>query len=132
MDLFDSPSQPGYKELVKIRVKGIGADVIIFVFDLFRPCMDESYINEIRMNFNSTEKFIYLVGNKCDLYNKMCKNCQENLLKNREKAKMLINLGIIDKYFEVSCKTGEGIHELLNTLKIDSVVSTFINSKINI
>jgi len=111
----------GYYD-TKYFLKGFiwGEVIIIFTFDLSNDDLDELYLNEIIANVNSFEKIVYLVGNQCD--NIKCKNI---LFNNREKAKKLIERGIINKYFEVSAKTGEGIYELLNILKIDSILSYF-------
>ena len=66
---------------------------------------------------------MYLVGNCCDVvYNKNI------FLECRKKAKRLIDSGIINKYFEVSAKTGEGLYELLNILKIDSSLYALIQA----
>ena len=55
---------------------------------------------------------IYLVGNKLDI-------TLEYLEEYREKAKLLIDSGEIDKYFEVSARSGEGIEQFANIFKID-------------
>ena len=53
----------------------------------------------------------------------------KNILSNSEKrAKILIDIGKIDKYFEISAKDGEGIEQLSKIMKIDAAV--FRNSNI--
>ena len=46
----------------------------------------------------------------------------KNIENYRKEAKKLIDKGIINKYFEVSAKTNEGIDIFLKHLKIDSTI----------
>ena len=129
MILFDTPSQQRFHPLIKQRFNNEkNTDIYIFIFDLLFETggLDELYINEIITNCNSNEKLFYLVGNKCDNYNIKCEKCNDILLYHREKAKMLIDKGIINKYFEVSGKTGEGLYELFNILKLDSIALVYL------
>ena len=130
MEIFDTPSQPKFRSNnVDFSTKS-GIGILIFIFNLLLEPegLDESLINEIRTKINPKEKkLFYLVGNKCDNYDNDCDFCRDILFDHREKAKMLIDRGIINKYFEVSGKTGEGIYELLNILKIDSVALANLN-----
>ena len=68
---------------------------------------------------------IYLVGNKLEL--------TINTDNFRKKAKELISKKVIDKYFEVSAKTGEGIEILLKNIEIDSLIitATYFPSNLN-
>ena len=91
-------------------------EVIIYVFDLSKDDdISEEFINEIKKKSGSINKIIYLVGNKLDITNK-------NIKKYRKQAKKLIDRGQINKYFELSAKSNEGIDLFLNHLKIDSAI----------
>ena len=54
-----------------------------------------------------------MVGNKLDL-----EEGKKNIEKYRLQAKKLIDRGRINKYFELSAKTGEGIDFFLRILKL--------------
>ena len=98
-------------------------NIIIYLFDLSKDDdISEQFINEIKKRFDLNKKVIYLVGNKLDIANK-------NLEKYRKKAKKLIDRGKINKYFELSAKTNEGIDIFLNHLKIDCTI--MIDKKIS-
>ena len=56
------------------------------------------------------------MGNKLDIASK------ELLEIYRQKSKILIDTGKIDKYFEISAKTGEGLNDFSKILKIDSAI----------
>ena len=74
------------------------------------------------MRNGNSDKKIYLVGNKLDIG-------YDNLQKYRNKAKKLIDRGLINRYFEISAKTNEGINELFNILKKDSIFPPFNKRK---
>ena len=92
-------------------------DIIIFVFDLSQEeNIDRYFFDLIEENsYSEKKKLIYLVGNKLDVSG-------EYLERYREISEELIQKGEINKYFEVSAKTGEGIEKFANTLKIDSAL----------
>ena len=87
-------------------------DVIIYVFDLSkRDTIDKSLLTEAKRISGPNKNLIYLLGNKLDI-------SMEYLEEYRKKVKILIDNGVIDKYFEVSAKTGEGIKQFFKALKI--------------
>ena len=84
--------------------------VIIIVFDLSEPdTIVKSLFDYLKSELGKNEHFIYLVGNKLD-------KTKEFLEEYRKIAKILLDSGIIDKYFEVSAKTGEGIEHFYKYL----------------
>ena len=92
-----------------------GTDIFIIVFDLSQKnvsIFEERLNKKIKEQENYKEKLIYLVGNKLDI-------TLEYLEEYREKAKLLIDSGEIDKYFEVSARSGEGIEQFANIFKLD-------------
>ena len=84
--------------------------------------INETYFDIIK-NLNN-KKIFYLIGNKSD-------ERKKNIKQYRNQAKKLIDKGIIYKYFEVSCKTGEGIDLLLNNLKYDCSIIEALYDSIN-
>ena len=64
---------------------------------------------------------IYMVGNKLDLINKYEKINKDYLEKNKNIIINAIKSNLVDKYFEISAKTGEGIDKLVNSIKCDSL-----------
>ena len=97
-------------------------DIFIYLFDLREyKKFDEDYIKKIRIEGQNC-KFIYLVGNKLDVG-------YENVQKYRSKAKKLIDRGLINKYFEISVWTKEGLDEFFKILKIDCIFPHFNKSK---
>ena len=93
----------------------------MYIFDLTNDeDINETYFDIIK-NLNN-KKIFYLIGNKSD-------ERKKNIKKYRNQAKKLFDKGKIYKYFEVSCKTGEGIDLLLNNLKYDcSIIEDLYNS----
>ena len=114
MIIYDTSGGERFRSISYGYIKN--ADIVIIVFDLSKEdSIDDSLLNTLEDYSNSKEKLIYLVGNKLDkdsLY----------LEDYREKSKNLIDAGKINKYFEVSAKTGEGIDNFSNTLKIDAAI----------
>jgi len=93
------------------------SDIIIIVFDLSeKDNIDESWFEIIKKYSDCERHLIYLVGNKLDKSNKYY---LENY---RKRAKILIDTGKIDKYFETSVKTKEGFEQFLKILKIDNAI----------
>ena len=64
---------------------------------------------------------IYMMGNKLDLINKYEKINKDYLEKNKNIIINAIKSNLVDKYFEISAKTGEGIDKLVNSIKCDSL-----------
>ena len=93
------------------------SDIIVYLFDFSEDdSIKEDFIQNIKDVANK-ETLIYLVGNKLDLI-----DFQEEIEEFRLKAKNLIDRGKIDKYFELSAKTGIGIDLFLKYLKIDGAI----------
>ena len=91
------------------------SDIVIYLFDLSKDNdINELFINEIIENKNKNVK-IYLIGNKIDI-------TRINIEKYRKQAKILIDRGKIDKYFELSSRTGEGIEIFKKYIEIDSAL----------
>lgn len=113
--LFDSAGAERYQSISLNYVKT--SEIIIYLFDLSKDDeIKESFINSIKEN-NNNKKLIYLIGNKLDL-----EEAKENIEKYRLQAKKLIDRGRINKYFELSARSGEGIDFFLKHLKIDSSI----------
>jgi len=90
--------------------------IIIYLFDLSEDDdINEEFINKIKKARYYNKNIIYLVGNKLDITDK-------NIEKYRKQAKKLIDKGKINKYFELSTKSYEGIDFFLKILKIDSAI----------
>ena len=113
MRIWDTSGAERYRAITYSCFNKI--DIFIIVFDLSEEIKDINYlIEEIKkIKKNRNTYLIYLVGNKLDISN-------EYLLEESGRiSNDLIKNNIIDKYFEVSAKTGEGIDNFFNTLKID-------------
>ena len=125
MILWDTSGQKRFRAFTKRFYLKI--NIIILVFDLTNPdTFDESLLDEIKENSGSNRSLIYLLGNRLDI-------AVESLEEYRNKAKILIDRGVIDKYFEISAKTGEGFEQFSKILKIDGAIySKLSNRKKNI
>ena len=81
------------------------------------------FINDIREQNNNIK--IYIVGNRLDLLNE---NKNKELINReyferfRSKTVEAMKNNLVDKYFEISVKTGEGVEKLLNSIKLDSLI----------
>ena len=114
MKLIDTSGTENIKSISFSNI--IFSNIIIYLFDLSKDDdISEQFINGIKKKFDLDKKVIYLVGNKLDITNK-------NIGKYRKQAKKLIDRGKINKYFEISAKTNEGIDIFLNHLKIDCTI----------
>ena len=79
----------------------------------------EQFFKYMENNIKKNEKkLIYVVGNKLDLG-------RDNVDKYRKYIKKLIDNEKVNKYFEVSVKTNEGIDILRKNIQIDSAI--FLN-----
>ena len=125
LQIWDANGRESSISVIKYYLKGV--DILIIVFDLSEENynFDNWCFNLIKDNEYNKKKLIYLVGNKIDLY---CIKLEYY----REKAKAMIDSGLIDKYFEVSAKTGEGIEQFSNILKIDSSIYQNYNKNKNL
>ena len=116
MKLYDSTDchNEGNKSITFHQIKF--SKIIIYLFDLSRDDdISEEFINEIKKDKNFNKNVIYLVGNKLDV-------SSNNIEKYRNLAKKLIDRGKINKYFELSAKSKEGINFFLKHLQIDSAI----------
>ena len=116
MKLYDSTDchNEGNKSITFHQIKF--SKIIIYLFDLSRDDdISEEFINEIKKDKNFNKNVIYLVGNKLDV-------SSNNIEKYRNLAKKLIDRGKINKYFELSAKSKEGIDFFLKHLQIDSAI----------
>ena len=101
------------------------ANMAIYLFDLSRENKEISldFINDIREQNENIK--IYIVGNKLDLLNENqymeCIN-KEYYERFRSKAIEAMNKNLVEKYFEISVKTMEGVEKLMNSIKIDSLI----------
>ena len=115
LQIWDSSGKERYRNILLSSIKG--THIFIFFIDLSENKeINVNLINWIKEKAIYDKKTLfYLVGNKLDIG-------RNNVDKYRKEAKILIDNGIINKYFEVSAKTGEGIEMLLKNLKIDAAV----------
>ena len=93
-------------------------EIIIYLIDLTdtKEGIDVNFIREIKLNI-PYKALIYLVGNKLDLVEDENNKYIDNLMRCREKAKLLIENKDIYNYFEVSAKNNKGIDNLLKNIK---------------
>ena len=97
----------------------------IYLFDLNCEYNEISmdFINDIREQNKNIK--IYIVGNRLDLLNE---NKNKELINReyferfRSKTVEAMKNNLVDKYFEISAKTGEGVEKLLNSIKLDSLI----------
>jgi len=101
------------------------ANIVIYLFDLSDTYNEISlnFINEIRENITNAK--IYIVGNKLDLLHEKekCDIINEEYFERfRSKIIEVMNKNLVDKYFEVSAKTMEGVDKMMNYIKLDSLI----------
>ena len=97
----------------------------LYFFDLHNTYneIDLSYLDYIKEENENIK--IYVVGNKLDMLYE-----QENIdiineeyfERFRRKAVEAMNTNLVDKYFEISSKTMEGVDKLMNSIKLDSLI----------
>lgn len=117
LTIFENPGQERFRNIPKKYYRNV--DIIIIVFDLSEEDnfnKNLTLFDDIKKNSETKKHLIYLLGNKLD------KASKELLEIYRQKSKVLIDTGKIDKYFEISAKTGEGINDFSKILKIDSAI----------
>ena len=90
------------------------SDVIIIVFDLSISdiILDKSLFDVVKRDSETNENIIYLVGIQLDI-------TKGYIEEHRKQEKILLDSSLIDKYFEVSSKTGEGFEQFYKILRID-------------
>ena len=119
LDLWDTPGQEKYRDLTKIFMAN--STCVILGFDL----TNERTLFEIKQYWYLTAKncsgahLMYLIGNKIDKDSERA--VYEEEARNFEEKEDL-------RYFEISCKTGEGIPSFFNDL-ISQIVKIKNSSK---
>ena len=97
---------------------------MIYLFNLNNDKgVDPSFIDEIKEINEKT--LIYIVGNKLDEIHgeeKIDVINQEYFGRFRDVVAELMNKNLVDKYFEISVKSKEGLDNLLNNLMMDSLI----------
>ena len=100
------------------------SNIVIYLFNLNDDKgVNPYFIDEIKEN--KEDILIYVVGNKLDeVYReeKIDIINQEYFGRFRNVVAELINKNLVYKYFEISVKTKEGLDNLLNNLKMDSMI----------
>ena len=107
LKIWDTAGQERYRQITSHIYKD--ADGIILVFDVtseesFNQITD--WMDQIKNNVSKEEINLILIGNKCDLADRMVE--KERGEKMAEKLKI--------KYFETSALTGQGINEAFEEL----------------
>ena len=119
LDLWDTPGQEKYRNVIKNFISN--STCVILGFDLTY----ERTLFEIKQYWYLTAKncsdaqLIYLIGNKIDEY--LERKISEEEARTFAKENNL-------RYFEISCKTGEGIPSFFNDL-ISQIVNIKNSSK---
>ena len=114
--LYDTKEGDKYQLNEIINFKTI--NIVIFIFNLCTlEEIDDESIDFVKKQL-SENSMIYFVGNKIDI-------CEQEIIeKHRNKIKILINKNKINKYFELSAKTMEGVNNFIKNLEIDNVIIT--------
>ena len=120
---WDTAGQERFRSIAFQQIKT--SNMVIYLFDISKRNGEISldFINRMKEEKENIQ--IYIVGNKLDLLNE-----EENMeLINKEyferfrsKAVEAMNKNLIDKYFEISVKTGKGIERLMNSIKMDYLI----------
>ena len=107
LDLWDTPGQEIYRALVKIFLANSTCIILGFDITLKKTFFEiKNYWCLTAKKYSST-KLIYLIGNKVDKY--LDREVDEEEARTFAKENNL-------RYFEISCKTGEGIPSFFNDL----------------
>ena len=94
--------------------------IALYLFDLSNSKgVSIDFIKEIKEINNNIK--IYIVGNKLDLFDKHQRKNKNYLEKNKNSIIDALKSNLVDKYFEVSAKTREGIDKLMHSIKYDSL-----------
>ena len=108
--IFDTAGQERYRKISSSTINL--SDGILIIFDVGNKISlnnSKYWLKDIKENFFSEDKVIYLVGNKIDL---------EKREISREDALIIAKENNL-KYFETSAKTGYGIKEVFKEIFID-------------
>ena len=110
LKLYDTAGQERFRSITRRIYARENVDFVVLGYDITdRNSFDvlSGWINMIKEN-NKNVKLIYLIGNKMDL--------EESRKISQEEGKIFAKDNNL-RFFEVSCKTGEGISEFLDDLR---------------
>ena len=110
LKLYDTVGAERFRGITFGMLRRTNIDFVVLGYDITRQKSLYSlfdYIEEIKEN-NITTKLIYLIGNKIDLE-------KSRVVSKEEGERFAENFNL--RFFEVSCKTGEGIEEFLYDLQ---------------
>ena len=119
--IWDTAGQEKFRNIAKQYYQG--ANGVLLVFDVSdRKSFEriEYWINEIKQNNKIDSMYLVIVANKIDLINKRVVTKEE-----AEKYAEKNNIS----YFEVSAKTGEGVHEMFNNITKGTIDKIFNESQ---
>ena len=118
---WDTAGQERFKNIAKQYYRG--ANGVLLIYDVCKRKSLEKigfWLEELKTYNNIDELCIYLVGNKIDLEGK-------RVITKEEGQKYAEDNQI--NYFEVSAKSGEGIHDLFNDIIKGSIDKLNIDNK---
>ena len=119
--IWDTAGQERFKNIAKQYYRG--ANGVLLIYDVCKRKILEKigfWLEELKTYNNIDELCIYLVGNKIDLEGK-------RVITKEEGQKYAEDNQI--NYFEVSAKSGEGIHDLFNDIIKGSIDKLNIDNK---
>ena len=119
--IWDTAGQERFKNIAKQYYRG--ANGVLLIYDVCKRKSLEKigfWLEELKTYNNIDELCIYLVGNKIDLEGK-------RVITKEEGQKYAEDNQI--NYFEVSAKSGEGIHDLFNDIIKGSIDKLNIDDK---
>jgi small GTP-binding protein len=119
--IWDTAGQERFKNIAKQYYRG--ANGVLLIYDVCKRKSLEKigfWLEELKTYNNIDELCIYLVGNKIDLEGK-------RVITKEEGQKYAEDNQI--NYFEVSAKSGEGIHDLFNDIIKGSIDKLNIDNK---
>ena len=119
--IWDTAGQERFKNIAKQYYRG--ANGVLLIYDVCKRKSLEKigfWLEELKTYNNIDELCIYLVGNKIDIEGK-------RVITKEEGQKYAEDNQI--NYFEVSAKSGEGIHDLFNDIIKGSIDKLNIDNK---
>ena len=116
LNLWDTIGQEKFRQLTKLFLKD--SDCVVLGYEVTKKCSFEEitnyWCNTIKEYLGCN--LIYLVGNKIDLFDRREVSKEEGI-EYAEKEKL--------RFFEISCKTKEGINEFYNDL-VNQILELYI------
>ena len=109
--LYDTTGKERFRAVTFQILKEKNIDFVVLGYDITNKGSFDSlprWLNSIIENTTKKVKLIYLIGNKIDLK-------ESRVVSKEDGERFAENFNL--RFFEVSCKTGEGIEEFLNDLK---------------